>query len=211
MRLLAHLIMMVFSTICIAEVHSIDNFDGFNWGVSLYQIEKKHGDKYVQKVKEITYTYFSIKKRSEFDTVGGFEVSRRIFIFDEKCGFFTSCRLVKGEYGLGTSDNVSISSFINKLSRKYGTFLEAESPNYTLGAASRGFENTYEKKELYWFANDQTYIKLSYGILIKAEHSLSESTIKIGDIHHIKLTYSGLSDVVFKEDPEDPTTKELGF
>ena len=211
MRFLSQLIILLVPTLCNAQVKTIDGFDGFSWGASLSQIEQKHGDKYKQKENQIEYDYyFDIRfdKKSELETVGGLVVISRIFIFDEKCGLFKSCRLIRGLYILSSKDDVAISPFINTLSRKYGTFLEAESSNYTLGDVSRGFEKTYEKKELYWFANDQTYIKLNYGILIKQWDFQDKTTSKIGDIHHIKLNYSGLADVRFKE---EPTKKEIGF
>lgn len=214
-----------------AKVKTIEGFSGFSWGLTSDQIK--------QRMKEFSYVEEDEKRlvfprryptKEEIDAIFdgkelppqkinrlnesiiGFAVKHKVFEFDKECGFFSNCRLVKGLYEITDVDRLhdpeKVRSLISALNDKYGEYVSVEGPTKRLKYYWLYVD--YEFRDLYWFAEDGTYVKLSFGIVVNAEEPVfkPEAKLKNGQIAMVTLLYSGVSDI---EVVESTPPKELGI
>ena len=215
-----------------AKVKTIEGFSGFPWGLTSNEIKQRMNEFSYAEEDETNLVFprrLSNKERIDalFDgedidpsekknrldeTVIGFNVNHKVFEFDNECGFFTVCRLIKGHYELADVKDLhnpeKVERLISALNRKYGEALRSTRTTKRLKYYALWVD--YEFRDLYWFAEDDTYIKLTFGIVIDAEEPMfnPEEKLKNGQIGKITLSYSGVSDI---EIVEAAPPKELGI
>ena len=216
-----------------AKVKTIEGFSGFTWGLSADDIKQRMIDfSYAEEdetklvfprrspTKEELDAIFGSEdidlpkqKLHRLDeTVIGFKVKHKVFEFDNECGFFTVCRLIKGHYELTDRNDLhnpeKVERLISALNRKYGEALRSTRTTKRLKYYALWVD--YEFRDLYWFAEDDTYIKLTFGIVIGTDRPFQDPAgiLKNGQIGKITLSYSGVSDI---EIVESAPPKELGI
>ena len=214
-----------------AQVKTIERFSGFAWGLTADDIKQRMSEfSYVEEdEKKLVFPRRSLtkeeidaifdgkdtskqKKHALGETVTGFAVSHKVFEFDNECGFFTECRLIKGQYELADVDGLhnpdKVESLISALNSKYGEYISINGSTKRLQYYYLYVD--YEFRDLYWFAEDGTYVKLRFGIVVNAEEPIfkPEAKLKNGQIGKVTLLYSGVSDI---EIVESTPPKELGI